>query len=146
MLDLTLACLHHLLIFSVFAALLAEFLLLRPGIDAAALGRVARIDLLYGIQATLVLIVGLLRAIYAGKGWAYYSHNGFFWAKLATFVIIGLLSIPPTLAFMRWRRSGRLPDDTAVRAVRRLMHYELALFVLLPIFAAAMARGYGEFS
>ena len=146
MLDLTLACLHHLLIFSVFAALLAEFLLLKPGIDAAALGRVARIDLLYGIQATLVLIVGLLRAIYAAKGWAYYSYNGFFWAKLATFVIIGLLSIPPTLAFMRWRRSGRLPDEAAVRAVRRIMHYELALFVLLPIFAAAMARGYGEFS
>jgi uncharacterized membrane protein len=29
--------------------------------------------------------------------------------------------------------------------VRRYLHAELALFVFLPIFAAAMARGYGEF-
>jgi uncharacterized membrane protein len=43
------------------------------------------------------------------------------------------------------RLSGALPDEGAVRSVRRLFHFELALFVLLPIFAAAMARGYGEF-
>jgi len=146
MLDLILACLHHVLIFGVFGVLLAEFLLLKPGMDAAALARVARVDLLYGIQATLVLAVGFARAVFAAKGWGYYSHNAFFWAKLTTFLIIGLLSIPPTLAFFRWRRSGGLPDESAIRAVRRILHYELALFVLLPIFAAAMARGYGEFS
>ncbi len=30
-------------------------------------------------------------------------------------------------------------------SVRRYLHIELMLFALLPIFAAAMARGYGEF-
>jgi uncharacterized membrane protein len=29
--------------------------------------------------------------------------------------------------------------------VRRYLYAELALFALLPAFAAAMARGYGEF-
>jgi uncharacterized membrane protein len=29
--------------------------------------------------------------------------------------------------------------------VRRFLHAELGLFLLLPIFAAAMARGYGQF-
>jgi uncharacterized membrane protein len=29
--------------------------------------------------------------------------------------------------------------------VRRFLYAEVALFALLPIFAAAMARGYGEF-
>ena len=37
MLDLLLACLHHLLIFAVFALLLCQFVLLKPGIDAATL-------------------------------------------------------------------------------------------------------------
>ena len=145
MLDLLLACLHHLLIFALFATLLTEFLLLRPGFDSASLQRVARVDLLYGLLAGVLLVVGLSRAVFAAKGWGYYSHNAWFWAKLATFGLIAILSIQPTLAFARWRRSGSLPDAAAVKAVRRLFHYELTLFVLMPLFAAAMARGYGEF-
>jgi len=90
--------------------------------------------------------VGFLRATFAAKGWSYYSHNTFFWAKLATFAVIGLLSIAPTLTFMRWRRAGESPDALAVAAVRRYLHYELGLFLLLPLFAAAMARGYGGFA
>jgi len=146
MLDLLLACTHHLLIFAVFGMLLAEFVLLRPGLDVAALGRIARLDLHYGVFATLVVVVGFLRAIFAAKGWGYYAHNAFFWAKLATFALIGLLSIAPTLALLRWRRSGQPPDAAAVAAVRRYLHYELGLFLLLPLFAAAMARGYGSFA
>jgi putative membrane protein len=145
MLDLILACVHHILIFGLFALLLSEFLLLKPGLDAAAIVRISRIDTMYGAAAVLLLIVGFCRAIFAAKGWPYYSHNSWFWTKLVTFVVISLLSIPPTLALLRWRRAGASPDATAVRAVRRLFHYELALFLLLPLFAAAMARGYGEF-
>jgi putative membrane protein len=44
-----------------------------------------------------------------------------------------------------WKKAALTPEDYAVRAARRYLHLELALFVLLPIFAAAMARGYGEF-
>ena len=145
MLDLILACLHHLLIFGLFALLLSEFLMLKPGVDAAALIRISRIDMMYGAFAGILLVVGFCRAIFAAKGWTYYSHNMWFWAKIGTFVIISLLSIPPTLALIRWRRSGRLPDEADIRSVRRLFHYELTLFMLLPLFAAAMARGYGEF-
>jgi len=59
--------------------------------------------------------------------------------------VIGFLSIPPTLAFLRRRRARALPADEAVGPVRRYLWIELALFALLPAFAAAMARGYGEF-
>ena len=72
-------------------------------------------------------------------------HNAFFWAKMASFAAIGLLSVPPTMAFIRWRKSGAAPDEAAIKSARRYLHTELALFVLLLIFAAAMARGYGEF-
>ncbi len=144
MLDLILAIAHHLLIFTIFGVLFAEFMLVRRGMDLAAVRRVAAIDGAYGAAAGLVVVVGFCRAIFAAKGWAYYSHNLFFWAKLATFAVIGLLSVPPTIAFLRWRRASLAPDDAQVADVRRYLHIEVALFALLPIFAAAMARGFGE--
>ncbi len=145
MLDLILAIAHHLLIFGIFGILFAEFWILRPGLSPAAAARIASLDLCYGVFAAAVVIIGFCRAIFAAKGWAYYSHNAFFWAKLASFALMGLLSVPPTLAFIRWRKLESAPSDAAIGAVRRYLHLELALFALLPIFAAAMARGYGEF-
>jgi putative membrane protein len=145
MLDLVLAIGHHLLIFGIFGILFSEFLIVRPGLTAVAAARIARIDFWYGILAAAVVVLGFCRAVFAAKGWAYYSHNGFFWAKIVSFAVIGLLSVPPTLEFFRWRKSTAAPADAAVKSVRRYLHIEVMLFALLPIFAAAMARGYGQF-
>ena len=144
-LDLTLAILHHVFVFTLFGVLFSEFLLVRRGMDAIATARIVRIDAWYGILAAVILIVGFARAVFAAKGWDYYEHNAFFWAKIGTFLVIGLLSVPPTLAFLRWRRAGVSPTDVAVARVRRYLWMEVALFPLLPAFAAAMARGYGIF-
>jgi putative membrane protein len=99
----------------------------------------------YGVLAALILIVGFSRAIFAAKGWDYYAHNAFFWAKIGTFVAIGLLSIPPTLALLRWRRKSTSPTVAEVAKMRPYLWTQVALFPLLPAFAAAMARGYGAF-
>jgi putative membrane protein len=144
-LDLLLAAVHHLLIFAVFGFLLIEFVWLRTTPTREGILRIAAADIGYGIAAILIVLVGFTRAIYAAKGWAYYSHNLFFWLKLATFALIGLLSIKPTIVFIGWRNAAELPDAVSVRAMRRYLHYELALFAFLPIFAAAMARGYGQY-
>jgi len=144
MLDLVLAVVHHVLIFGIFGILFAEFVTVRTGMSSAAAARIAAIDLWYGLLAGAIVIIGFCRAVLAAKGWAFYSHNAFFWAKLATFALIGILSIPPTIAFIRWRKPGVSPDEATIRSTRRYLHMELALFVLLLIFAAAMARGYGE--
>ncbi len=145
MLDLVLAVAHHLLIFTLFGVLVAELALVRRGMGVDTVARVASIDLTYGVLAGLIVVVGFSRAIFAAKGWSYYSHNGFFWAKIATFVVVGLLSVPPTIKFIRWRGTGTAPGDAEVGGVRRLLYAEVVLFALLPAFAAAMARGYGEF-
>jgi putative membrane protein len=144
-LDLGLAVAHHLLIFAIFGLLLLEFLTLRAVLSKEAVLRIAKADLWFGIIAALILIIGFSRAVFAAKGWAYDSHNLYFWAKLGTFALIGILSIKPTLSFIRWRRAAELPDAVAVKSMQRYLHAELALFVFLPIFAAAMARGYGQF-
>lgn len=145
MLDLVLAIAHHLLIFGMFGMLCGELILLRQGIDTSTVARIARMDIGYGATATLIVVIGFSRAVFAAKGWRYYEHNGFFWAKIAAFAAIGLLSIPPTIAFIRWRAGKIAPSDAQVAGVRRFMLAEVALFPLLPAFAAAMARGYGAF-
>ena len=144
MLDLWLAIGHHILVFSLFGVLFAEIVLVRIGIDQAALARVGRIDIMAGVLAGLIVIVGFSRAVFAAKGWAFYSHNLFFHAKIATFLIVGLMSIYPTMIFIRWRRAAVAPSESQVAGVRRWLWIELGLLFLVPAFAAAMARGYGE--
>ncbi|MGZ5921181.1 MAG: DUF2214 family protein [Rhizomicrobium sp.] len=146
MLDLVLAVAHHILIFGLFGVLFAEFVLVRPGLDQATVNRVAATDLWYGILAGLIIVIGFSRAVFAAKGWDYYSHNLFFWAKIGTFAIIGALSAAPTISFLRWRREKRLPDESRIANVRRFLWAQLLLFPLLLAFAALMARGFGEFA
>jgi putative membrane protein len=146
--DLHLAIAHHLLIFILFGILVSELVLVRKGISGAGVTRVASIDLWYGIVAVLIVIAGFLRVSFGAKGWSYYSANSFFWAKLGVFVLIAVLSAWPTLKYIGWRKrfqtAGSAPDDAAISSVRRVLWLETALFALLPAFAAAMARGYGE--
>ena len=146
MFDLSLAIGHHLLIFALFGVLVAELILVRPPLDTTTIARTARIDIWYGIIAGLIVIVGFTRAIFAAKGWAYYEHNLFFWAKITTFVIIAVLSIPPTIRYLHWQRTGTTPPPAEIVTIRRLLWTEVALFALLPILAAAMARDFGEYT
>jgi putative membrane protein len=144
MLDLALAISHHLLIFALFGILAAELVLVRSNLDKASIASVGSIDLWYGVVAGAIVIVGFTRAIFAAKGWAYYEHNVFFWAKIAAFVCVALLSALPTIKYIRWQRAATLPSDAEIAVVRRFLWAQVALFALLPAFAAAMARGYGE--
>jgi putative membrane protein len=145
LLDLSLAIVHHLLIFSLAGVLAFEIGAIRPEISRSDIHRLARIDLWYGILAGALIIVGFSRAIFAAKGWAYYSINIFFYAKMGTFLCVALLSIPPTIAFIRWRRAlaanpDFLPRQAEVDRVRRFLLLEAALFPLIAAFAALMAR------
>lgn len=145
MTDLILAIAHHLLIFSLAGLLAFEIGFVRPGMTAGELARLAWADRFYGVLSVAIVAVGFARAVYTAKGWAYYSGNGFFWAKLAAFAVVGLLSIGPTVAFVRWRRApaDTRPSTDQVRSVRRFLWAEAAVFAFIPVFAAAMARGYG---
>ena len=115
-------------------------------VDAAALRRLARFDLLYGVSALLVLAAGFSRAAWGAKGWAFYAGNPAFWIKIGLFVLIGLLSIPPTLTIRRWRGVAVGGASIAVADTKRLRRWldaELVALVLIPVFAALMARGIG---
>ena len=148
--DATLAALHYLSIFLLIVFLAAEAVLCKPEyISAATVRRLGIYDALYFGFAIAVLATGLARVFFGAKNAAFYAGNVFFWAKLATFVLIALMSMPPTLAFMRWRKRIKqnvddLPTTDEVVRVRKWVLREAHALVLLPIFAALMARGVGQ--
>jgi putative membrane protein len=147
--DLLLASLHHLLFFGLIAMLVSEAALLRGTIDNAAVQRLAKLDAGYGMTAGLLLAVGIGRVFYGIKGYDFYLHNPWFHAKIGCFLLVGLLSILPTLRFVRWRKTlradaGFVPPAAEVAAMARIIRFELVLVAAILVFAAMMAR-YGGF-
>jgi putative membrane protein len=148
MFDLVLASLHHLAVFTLVAVFAAEFVLLRPGLEGRRIAQLSAIDAAYGAAAGIVVVVGIIRVIFGASGWEYYVFNWAFWAKMAAFVAMGGISVIPTRAFIGWRKAfaadpGYAPPPAEIASMRRYLYLEVALVALVPIFAAAMARGYG---
>ena len=146
--DFLLASLHHLAAFGLVASLAIELALVRPGLDAAAIKQLSRIDLAFGLAAGAVLLAGVARVFFGIKGPAYYLGNWVFWTKIGVFALIGVLSISPSLRFLAWRRMinadpQALPLLQDIKLTKRMIHIEAGLVLLLPVLAAAMARGYG---
>ncbi len=144
MTDLILAIVHHLLIFMLLAVLVIELTLTRDGLTPAGLQRLTRIDMGYGLLAGAIIVIGVLRVHFGLKGASYYLHNLFFWLKMAAFLGVGLLSVPPTLTFLKWKKAAAdptyLPGSDDIAKVRKWLLWELRLFGLIPVFAAIMAR------
>jgi putative membrane protein len=142
------AFLHHAAAFALVATVLVELVLMRGEITVASARTLLRMDFVYGMSAVALLIVGFIRVFHTEKGSDYYFHSGAFLAKLTLFIIVGLLSIVPTLQFLGWRkalRAGQAPviDEARRRRIRMIIHIELMLLFLIMLFAALMARGIG---
>lgn len=146
--DAWLAIAHHIAIFGVFAVLVAEWTIVRPGIDAADVRRLGRVDAAYGALAGLVLAAGVSRVVWGAKPADFYLENPAFWLKMTAFATVGLLSIRPTIRYLGWRKAldsdeGALPASAEVSSARRAIHLQLAAFTTIPALAALMARGIG---
>ena len=147
--DLLLAIAHHLSVFALVALCAAEFALLRPGLSGARIRQLAQIDAAYGGVAGLVIVVGIIRVIFGVRGWEYYVTNHAFWGKMAALLVVGLLTIQPTMAIRKWLKAvgtdeSYVPPPAEIATSRRLVHIQAGILLLIPIFAAAMARGYGS--
>ncbi len=142
------AYLHYVAMMSIAVILVVEYLICMPGMTGTRIRQLARIDLFYMIAAILALGSGAARVVWFGKGAAFYLHNPVFYVKLALFVAVGLISVPPTLQYLRWLRgvkagAAKVAADYQVKRVRRLVLVELVLFALIPLMATLMARGIG---
>ena len=143
--DFLFASAHHLLFFGLIAMLVAQSVLLSRPLDGLAIQRLAGIDRGYGVTAVLLLVVGLVRVFHGLKGSDFYLHNPSFHAKLGAFLLAAVVSIWPTIAFLRWRRALRAdpawrPDPAQATRLRRLIRVELALVAVILVCAAAVPR------
>ena len=142
------ATLHHLCAFTLSACLVYEFVAFRKGLGVEEARRIQRVDLWYGISAGLLVVVGLLRVFYFEKGVAFDAANLMFWVKMALFVIVGLLSIYPTIRYVKWNpilaenRSPEIPD-AEYKYIRLLLLLEIIGLALILFAAPAMARAIG---
>jgi putative membrane protein len=142
------AFLHHILAFTLTACLAYEFIAYRKNMSMEEMRRIQRVDLAYGISAGLLLIVGLLRVFIFEKGVNFYVNNPFFWTKMVAFAIVGVLSIDPTIRYIRWNRAlngEQIPEisDLEYRRTRLLLVLEVIGILIILLSAPMMARGIG---
>lgn len=139
------AWLHYVSLMLMTASLLAEHLLLKPQPTLEQAKTLQVLDIIYGASATALLVTGIAR-MFLEKGTDYYLHHAPFHILLTLFVLIGLLSIYPTLKFLKWRVSSRAGQAPVLapgehRRLQMILRAELTLLFVAPLFAAWMARG-----
>lgn len=147
-LDAILAYLHFTSIFVFFSFLVVETMMLRGLLDEKAVRLLGRVDIWYFGAAIAVLVTGFSRLVWGAKGPDFYLASWPIYVKLALFLAVGILSVGPTLRFIRWRRmferdaAWSVPEPERKRA-RRTVMIEVHLAALIPLFAVIMARGLG---
>lgn len=144
------AYLHYLSFMLCFGALVLEIfiLTLKNELSLNEAWKIVIADAVYGISATVVLVTGILRVIYFGKGADYYLSNPVFYTKVAIFLVVGSLSLYPTVSFIGWVKgllNGEIPKLELLKLNRLiwLIRAEIVGFTLIPLLATIMARGIG---
>jgi putative membrane protein len=147
-LEALLAYAHLLAILTMVVFITSEAALCRAEwMSAAVVNRLATVDRIYGIAAMAVLATGLLRIFFGVKGAPYYWSNWLLHLKFGLFILTALLSIPPTVRFIRWQKalrlSGALPAADEVRKVRKWVMVQAHIIPIIPLAAVFLARGFG---
>ena len=136
--------LHFIGIFTWISALTMQWLLLKPTLKREEIQRLAIIDTVYGISAVLVVGMGLTLWFGVGKPAEFYNTNGIFHTKLLLAIVVGILSVIPTLFFARNRKGEDVQELIEVPTkVRRIVLIELILMAIIPLLATIMATGVG---
>lgn len=134
--------LHFLGIIFLSCTLFAENLLLSKRLEKKLIKKLVIIDAFYGIAAVVTFFAGYMLWFSMGKPKEFYTSNILFQIKVMVFVVIGVLSIIPTIFFLKNRKAeGDLDVPNYVLVTKRI---EISLLPLLPLLAALMARGIGN--
>lgn len=137
---------HFVCIFSLVSLLAGEVFLLKKSLSRDGVTQIQAVDRWYGIAAGLVIFTGLGLVFFGAKGAAYYAHSSVFWVKMGLFAIVALVSIVPTVAYLRWNQRAAADgsvalDDSEYGRLRRLLWVQIGLLILIPLCAALMANG-----
>jgi len=146
-LEAVLAAIHIVAILTLVVFLSSEAALCRAEwMNAAVVRRLARLDLIYGIAAVVLLLSGVARVLWGAKGMGWYVSQPLFHLKMTLFVLAALMSIKPSIDFRRWAKAlqaeGSLPAEEAVRCTRRWIMWQSHLIPVIAVIAVFWARGW----
>jgi putative membrane protein len=142
-LELLVKYFHFASIFTIISCLAGEFFLLKPTLTRQEVRRIANIDGIYGLASIVLVAAGLTLWFGVGKPAEYYTSNWIFHLKWTLFVVVGILSIIPTIFFMK-QRKGDPEEEVAVPSrIKNFVRIELIILFIIPILASIMAKGIG---
>jgi putative membrane protein len=142
--EIILRYLHFISIFAIVGSLVSEHLLLKNSLSRRELDRLSKIDAVYGLAALVLLGVGMTLWLGGiGKPTDFYSKNPIFHVKLTLFVLIGILSIYPTVFFLKNRKGDPEEEIAVPKGIFWSLRLELLLLFAIPILAGLMAKGIG---
>ena len=95
---------HLLFIVVIFCCLITELTFIKDKISYATVKKLSKIDGIYGLAAIIVVATGLLNWMKFGKGYEYYANNSLFIIKFSLFIVVGLLSLYPTILFAKIKK------------------------------------------
>jgi len=144
--EIILRYIHFISIFIIVSTLASEHLLLKKSLTRAEISRLSRIDAVYGIAAIALVAAGLTLWLGSiGKPAVFYSKNWIFHTKLTLFVVVGLLSIYPTVFFIKNRKGNGEEIVDIPASIFWMLRIELVLLFIIPLLAGLMAHGVGFF-
>lgn len=142
--EIILRYIHFISIFAIVGSLVSEHLLLKKKLPRSEIKRLATIDAIYGIAAFILLVAGFTLWLGGfGKPSNYYSQNWIFHTKVTFFFLIGLLSIYPTIFFIKNRKGSQDEEIAVPKMVMWMLRIELILLFIIPLLAGLMAHGVG---
>ncbi len=137
---------HFLGIIAIVGGLVGEHLIMKPVMSRREIKRMAILDAVYGAGAIVAIGMGFTLWFGVGKPADFYSQNWIFHTKVGLAILLGILSLPPTLFFNKHKKGKDL--DTQIELPKRIMMFiriELLLLVIIPLCATLMAKGIGYF-
>ena len=145
-LEIIVRYLHFIAVFVIVATVSAEYILLKDKLERSEIRRILKLDRLYGIAAIVLLGAGFSLWFVLGKPATFYTYNVFFWIKLSLFTVVGILSIYPTMFFIREGKKS-LPNTEIhlPKYIKRVVLWEMILLALIPFCAGLMAKGISYF-
>jgi len=100
------------------------------------------VDAGYGLGAIIVVAAGLtLWLSDIGKPTEFYDRNVYIYVKLAVFTAVGLLSIYPTVWFIKNRKGDQEELIEVPKLIRTSLALELLLLLTMPVWAVLMVYG-----
>ena len=142
--EILLRYVHFISVFAIVSTIVSEHILLKKTMTRAELTKVARVDAVYGIAALTLLAAGFTLWLGGiGKPAVFYSNNWIFHTKITCFALVGILSIYPTVFFLRNRKGNADEVVTVPSRVFWMLRFELILLAIIPLLAGLMARGIG---